>query len=87
MLAAILLCIAVFGSLYICHVNFAMSGIPEEARKLSPRRLNVDEITAAYQKAVDNPVDVTKSLPPKQGRRYIVVGGSGTLGTFHEAAA
>lgn len=87
MLAVILLCFAVFGSLYIYRMNSAMSGIPEEARKLSPRRLNIDEIRAAYKRAVHNPVDVTESLPPKQGRRYIVVGGSGTLGTFHRATA
>lgn len=87
MLGVILLGIAVLGFLYVYHVNHSMSGIPEEARKWSPHRLNVDEIMAAYKRAVDSPVDVTRSLPPKQGRRYIVVGGAGTLRTFHEATA
>lgn len=78
MLAVILSCFVIVGILYVYHVNRAMYTVPEEARKLSPHRWTVDEIKAAYKKAVHDPVDVTESLPPKQDRRYIVVGGSGT---------
>lgn len=65
-------------TLYLYHVNSAMKRVPDEARKLSPRRWTVDDVKAAYTKALDNPIDITDSLPPKQSRRYIVVGGSGT---------
>lgn len=65
--------------LYLRHVNTAMKTTPEEALNLSPHRWTVDEVKAAYQKASETPVDVTRSLPPKQTRRYIVVGGSGTF--------
>ncbi|KAL2866748.1 putative 3-beta hydroxysteroid dehydrogenase/isomerase family protein [Aspergillus lucknowensis] len=56
--------------------------VPEEARTLPPRRWTVEEIKAAYKKAVHSPIDVTKSLPHKQNRRYIVVGGSGLVGNW-----
>ncbi|KAL2843655.1 hypothetical protein BJY01DRAFT_235595 [Aspergillus pseudoustus] len=82
MLAAALLCVAVFGVLYLYHVNRAMCIVPEEARNLSPRRWTVDEIKSAYKRAVHAPVDITKSLPPRQNRRYIIVGGSGLLGNW-----
>lgn len=65
--------------LYLYHVNRSMVELPEEARLLSPRRWTADEIKAAYKKNIDNPIDVSKSLPPKQGRRYIIVGGSGEI--------
>jgi nucleoside-diphosphate-sugar epimerase len=64
-------------ALYLYHVNRGMTQVPEEARLLSPRRWTVEEIKEAYRKAIESPVDVSKSLPPKQHRRYIVVGGSG----------
>jgi hypothetical protein len=79
MLATFLSCVAVLGILYLYHVNRAMCIVPEEARRLSPHRWTVDEIKAAYKQAVHAPVDVAKSLPSRQNRRYIVVGGSGTL--------
>ncbi|PYH99281.1 NAD(P)-binding protein [Aspergillus ellipticus CBS 707.79] len=68
--------------LYLYHVNRAMGDAPEEARRLSPRRWTEDEIKAAFEDAVQNPIDVQKSLPPKQNRRYIVVGGSGLVGNW-----
>lgn len=65
--------------LYLYHVNRGMLQIPEETRLLSPHRWTIDEINAAYKKTVEDPVDVSKSIPPKQQRRYIVVGGSGMI--------
>ncbi|KAJ5948593.1 hypothetical protein N7454_001900 [Penicillium verhagenii] len=66
--------------LYLRHVNTVMKKTPEEAQNLSPHRWTVEEIQSAYTRASENPVDVTKSLPPKQTRRYVVVGGSGLVG-------
>ncbi|KAL2824618.1 hypothetical protein BDW59DRAFT_162272 [Aspergillus cavernicola] len=82
MLAVFLPCIAVFGALCLYHVNRAMCVVPKEAHDLSPRRWTVNEIKAGYKKAVHAPVDVTESIPPKQNRRYIVVGGSGLVGNW-----
>jgi nucleoside-diphosphate-sugar epimerase len=75
-------CIAGLVALYLYHVNRAMSKVPEEARLLSPRRWTVEEIKEAYRRAIESPIDVSKSLPPKQHRRYIVVGGSGLVGNW-----
>lgn len=65
--------------LYLHHVNTAMKVVPEEARRLSPHRWTVEEVKAAYQKSEESPVDINKSIPPKQSRRYVVVGGSGAF--------
>ncbi|OJJ47552.1 hypothetical protein ASPZODRAFT_1712425 [Penicilliopsis zonata CBS 506.65] len=66
--------------LYFCHVNRVLTTMPEEARRLSPHRWTVDEIREAYKRHIESPIDVAKSLPLKQQRRYIVVGGSGLVG-------
>ncbi|KAI9934205.1 hypothetical protein ASPWEDRAFT_170169 [Aspergillus wentii DTO 134E9] len=69
-------------ALYLHHVNRGLTEAPEEARRLSPHRWTEDEIKAAYQKNIENPINITKSLPPKQQRRYIVVGGTGLVGNW-----
>ncbi|KAJ5500415.1 3-beta hydroxysteroid dehydrogenase/isomerase [Penicillium expansum] len=74
--------LAGLGALYMWHVNSAMKVVPEEAQKLSPHRWTVEEIKAAYKKSLETPIDVTKSLPPKQSRRYVIVGGTGLIGAW-----
>ncbi|KAJ5385196.1 hypothetical protein N7517_003107 [Penicillium concentricum] len=69
-------------ALYMWHVNSAMKVVPEEAQKLSPHRWTIEQIKAAYRKSLENPIDVTKSLPPKQSRRYVIVGGTGLVGAW-----
>lgn len=69
--------ILTLAALYLFHVNCAMKVVPEEARRLSPRRWTVEEARGAYQKCLEDPVDVINALPPKQSRRYVIVGGSG----------
>ncbi|OCK83308.1 NAD(P)-binding protein [Lepidopterella palustris CBS 459.81] len=81
LIVAFLLSLTVIG-LYLHHVNRGFLITPEEIRSLSPKRWTVEEIkkmSAEYQKS---PVDVMKHLPPKQDRRYIVVGGSGLIGSW-----
>ncbi|KNG84556.1 3-beta hydroxysteroid dehydrogenase/isomerase family protein [Aspergillus nomiae NRRL 13137] len=73
-------CIAML--LYLYHVNRGIMAVPEEARRACSHRWTVDEIKAAFEKVVNSPTDVAKSLPPKQHRRYIVVGGSGLVGNW-----
>lgn len=68
--------------LYLYHVNRGMLEVPEGTRRLSPHRWTIDQIKAAYKRNLENPIDVTKNLPPKQHRRYVVVGGSGKYGRF-----
>ncbi|CAI7632145.1 unnamed protein product [Penicillium pancosmium] len=73
--------IALLGlGLYLRHVNSVMKAVPPEAEAASPHRWTVDEVKAGYEKALKTPIDVNKSLPPKQTRRYVVVGGSGLVG-------
>ncbi|CAG8922573.1 unnamed protein product [Penicillium salamii] len=74
--------ILVLGTLYMWHINRAMKVVPNEATELSPHRWTTEEIQTAYKKSQEFPVDVTKSLPPKQNRRYIIVGGTGLVGTW-----
>lgn len=65
------------GALYLWRVNSVMKVVPKEAHKLSPNRWTIEEIKATYKKSLETPIDVTKSLPPKQSRRYVIVGGTG----------
>ncbi|QDS68357.1 hypothetical protein FKW77_010723 [Venturia effusa] len=69
-----------FVSLYLWHLNRVMAGIPDEVSRASPHRWTPEEIKATYAKLVKNPIDDRAHLPPKQERRYIVVGGSGLVG-------
>ncbi|KZT41614.1 NAD(P)-binding protein, partial [Sistotremastrum suecicum HHB10207 ss-3] len=66
--------------LYLSKINGVMSRMTPEALSLSPNRWTSKEIQEAYEAYVASPVPVQDSLPPKTGRRYIVVGGSGFLG-------
>ena len=71
----------VLGLLYLYHVDRGMTQVPDEAHRFSPRRWTVDEIKQAYERNVHSPVNVTEHLPPKQNRRYVIVGGSGITPT------
>ena len=65
---------------YLWHVNRGISGSPPDASKLPNKRWTPDEVRAAYEKTRASPTNVSEHLPPKLGRRYIVVGGSGLVG-------
>lgn len=65
--------------LYLFHLNRALTGTPEEARKFAQQRWTKEELMEEYARVQRAPTDVRKYLPPKQGRRYVVVGGSGSL--------
>lgn len=64
-------------ALYLYHVNRGMSYVPDEAIIFSPHRWTVNEIKEAYERNINAPIETTQYLPPKQNRRYVVVGGSG----------
>lgn len=69
-------------ALYLYHVNRGMTLVPDEALRFSPHCWTADEVKKAYERNIQSPVDVTKHLSPKQNRRYIIVGGSGSYFPF-----
>ncbi|KAF8527946.1 NAD(P)-binding protein [Hysterangium stoloniferum] len=71
--AAVLLTLAA----YLLHVNRALSSVPREALSIYPGRFNNADIREAYDRLSNNPI--SPELPPKTGRRYVVVGGAGFL--------
>ncbi|KAJ5294797.1 hypothetical protein N7508_009618, partial [Penicillium antarcticum] len=78
----LLIGILTLGVLFMWRVNCAMKAVPDEARQLSPHRWTAEEIKAAYKKNMENPINMTKHLPPKQSRRYVIVGGTGLVGAW-----
>jgi nucleoside-diphosphate-sugar epimerase len=65
---------------YIRRVERALKSTPKEALRLAPRRWTDDDIKSTYQRISTHPIDIRPHLPPKQNRRYVVVGGSGLVG-------
>ncbi|KAF9230215.1 hypothetical protein BU15DRAFT_83908 [Melanogaster broomeanus] len=53
---------------------------PSEAEALSPTRFTPQGVRAAAKALSEEPIVIDDFLPPKTGRRYIVVGGTGFLG-------
>ncbi|KAF8122689.1 hypothetical protein EV363DRAFT_1553548 [Boletus edulis] len=53
---------------------------PEAELVFSPARLTPERVRGAAETLSKNPVITKNFLPPKTGRRYIVVGGAGFLG-------
>ncbi|KAK3902880.1 sterol-4-alpha-carboxylate 3-dehydrogenase, decarboxylating [Staphylotrichum tortipilum] len=74
------LTVAVVAVAWLVRINAAMHSVPEPARKASPRRWTVEELRETYNRVEKQPVDFGKLLPPRLGRRYVVVGGSGLVG-------
>lgn len=71
--------------LYLYRLNQLWTSIPQEALDFSPHRWTDDEITKTYERVCKEPIDFKKVLPPKQERRYIVIGGSGESETDDNA--
>ena len=65
------------GVLYLRHVDHAIAVPPPEAIALSPQRWSQEAIAQAAKEMEQFPLSAVPHLPPKTGRRYIVVGGSG----------
>lgn len=60
---------------YIVLNDNKLCQLPPEAEVFSPDRLTPQDAVAAFKKLQEKPVDISDFLPPKTGRRYIVVGG------------
>lgn len=69
---------------YLVQVNRLLAGTPEEVAKLSPTRWTRELLCDTYDELEEKPITVdtyADRLPPKQQRRYVVTGGSGTSPT------
>lgn len=68
--------------LYLIHVNRALASTPAEAQKFATKRWTKEEVREEYERVKKSPTDIAKALPPKKGRRYVVLGGSGRSGSW-----
>jgi len=60
---------------YIKRNDRVLSSIPPRALTFSPVRTTEKDTRADARAFKENPINVDDQLPPKTGRRYIVVGG------------
>ncbi|KAF7323986.1 3-beta hydroxysteroid dehydrogenase isomerase family [Mycena kentingensis (nom. inval.)] len=69
-------------ALYIWRNDRCLTHIPERASAFSPTRLTsgLVEKQAEEIRARSTPISVADQIPPRTGRRYIVIGGAGFLG-------
>jgi hypothetical protein len=63
--------------LYLYHVNRALGTVVADARALGGAKWTTKDLDKAWEQEEKDPIDIRKFLPPKQGRRYIVIGGAG----------
>ncbi|RDB30342.1 3 beta-hydroxysteroid dehydrogenase/Delta 5--_4-isomerase type 2 [Hypsizygus marmoreus] len=67
--------------LYIWLNDRKLTSLPADARAFSPTRCTPDSIRSLAAQLAESPaISINEQLPPKTGRRYIVVGGGGFLG-------
>ncbi|KAF5390143.1 hypothetical protein D9757_003764 [Collybiopsis confluens] len=67
--------------LYIQYNDKKSAQIPDRALKYSPERVEPEDVgKLSQQLRAGQTIEATPQLPPKTGRRYIVVGGAGFLG-------
>ncbi|TDL24654.1 NAD-P-binding protein [Rickenella mellea] len=72
--------------LYCARNDECLSTLPPRALVHSPNRWTTKEIQETFARLSKHPHSIVGKLPPKTGRRYIVVGGAGFLGgwlVFH----
>ncbi|KAF5353801.1 hypothetical protein D9758_010583 [Tetrapyrgos nigripes] len=77
----LLLVLLVLLGLYIWSNDRALRSIPKRALEVSPTRLTPEDVlVTAKRLSSSRPMSVDDQIPPKTGRRYIVIGGAGFLG-------
>lgn len=62
---------------YAVLLNSLMAGAPTEATKLAGAPITVEQIKSVRDRLQKQPIDYEALLPPRQERRYVIVGGSG----------
>ncbi|KAJ6588430.1 NAD-P-binding protein [Mycena capillaripes] len=66
---------------FYVHLNDArLTAIPKRALAVSSSRCTLEDIHRTSARLQESPVSIVDQIPPKTGRRYIVVGGAGFLG-------
>ncbi|KAF8208283.1 NAD-P-binding protein [Mycena galopus ATCC 62051] len=66
--------------LYIRTNDQRLVTIPTSALAVSPTRCTSEDVHLTAAKLLKSPISIVDQIPPKTGRRYIVVGGAGFLG-------
>lgn len=69
--------LAVGSVLYLWRINHLMKTVPKEALEASPDRWTRQQVRETYERLLKKPISFAEHLPPKQDRRYVVIGGSG----------
>ncbi|KAI5984743.1 3-beta hydroxysteroid dehydrogenase/isomerase family-domain-containing protein [Pisolithus marmoratus] len=72
--------VAILAFIYAIANDRKLCQLPPEAKVFSPRRFTAQDVLDAFRQHQEDPVRIDHLLPPKSGRRYIVVGGAGFLG-------
>ncbi|KAJ7248570.1 hypothetical protein B0H12DRAFT_1211085 [Mycena haematopus] len=67
-------------ALFIRSNDRRLTKIPASALLVSPTRCTSKDVHLTAAKLLQTPISITDQIPPKTGRRYIVVGGAGFLG-------
>jgi hypothetical protein len=65
--------------LYVRVNDRGLSQLPPEARAFAPHRFTPHVVRETAERLSSSPKNVQDVLPAKTGRRYIVVGGVGSL--------
>lgn len=73
--------------LYIYWNDSHLTRIPPSVQYFSPKRHTVEDVHAEAERlAAAPPIEDTEKIPPKTGRRYIVVGGVSVVYTHKTKA-
>ncbi|UNI14692.1 hypothetical protein JDV02_001294 [Purpureocillium takamizusanense] len=75
--------VVLLSTAFVAHVvrlNYVMGRTPRAARAHVSEPLTADDIRETYERVRREGIDWRPGLPPRKERRYIVVGGSGTVG-------
>jgi len=65
------------GLIWLYRFNQVLKSVPDEARRLAPRRWTPQDVRDTQERLKQTPIDFLKVIPPKLERRYVIVGGSG----------
>ncbi|KAF9480975.1 NAD-P-binding protein [Pholiota conissans] len=81
--AALVLAPFIFLVLYVRWNDRALTTIPTSALYFGPKRCTVQDVHATANRLANSaPISKDEDLPLRTGRRYIVVGGGGFLGSW-----
>ncbi|KAF7289853.1 3-beta hydroxysteroid dehydrogenase isomerase family [Mycena indigotica] len=67
-------------ALYIWHNDRRLTHLSAQAGSFSPHRCTREDVEATTARMLASPISIADQIPPKTGRRYIVIGGAGFLG-------